>query len=111
MRIKEDIKKRRQDFLLLCKEHKVKFMYAFGSSTKQFFDETHSDIDLIVEIESNDPLDRGDLLIDLWDKLELFFGRKVDLLTESSIKNPFLKKEIDRTKKLIYDGEKEEIFN
>lgn len=111
MRIKNEILERLPDFVQLCKEHQVKFLYAFGSAINQSFDETYSDIDLIVEIESNDPLERGDLLIGLWDKLELFFGRKVDLLTESSIKNPFLKKEIDRTRKLIYDGEKEEIFS
>ena len=32
------------------------------------------------------------------------FNRKVDLLTDSSIRNPFLRKSIDTTKILIYDG-------
>ena len=35
---------------------------------------------------------------------------KVDLLTNASIKNPILRKSIDTTKTLIYDGKKQEIF-
>ena len=110
MRVKEEIKPRSEEFINLCKNHQVKFLYAFGSSTKQGFDETNSDIDFYVEVDASDPLTRGETLIDLWDKLELFFGRKVDLLTESSLKNPYLKANIDRSKVLIYDGKRKEIF-
>ncbi|WP_232835167.1 nucleotidyltransferase family protein, partial [Pleomorphovibrio marinus] len=110
MRVKEEIKSRTEEFLGLCKNHKVTFLYAFGSSTNQAFDETKSDIDLLVEVDAIDPMVRGETLIDLWDKLELFFGRKVDLLTESSLKNPYLRANIDQSKILIYDGKREEVF-
>ncbi|WP_114751370.1 nucleotidyltransferase family protein [Pleomorphovibrio marinus] len=110
MRVKEEIKPRSEEFMSLCKNHQVKFLYAFGSSTIQGFDETNSDIDFYVEVDATDPLTRGETLIDLWDKLELFFGRKVDLLTGSSLKNPYLKANIDRSKVLIYDGKRKEIF-
>jgi predicted nucleotidyltransferase len=82
----------------------VKYLYAFGSSTNERFDPKSSDIDLLVEIDSSDPLDRGEKLLSLWDLFENFFNRKVDLLTESSIRNPYLKKSIESTKILIYDG-------
>ena len=85
-------------------------MYAFGSAVTNNFDPEKSDIDLVVEIKEPDPLERGELLISLWDKLEIFFDRKVDLLTEKSIKNPFLKKSIDETKILIYDGSKGKVL-
>ena len=104
MKIKEDIKLKAKDFGDLCKSHKVKYLYAFGSSTTDSFDSRTSDIDLVVEIDSSDPLERGEKLIDLWDKFENFFDRKVDLLTDSSIKNPILRSSIERTKILIYDG-------
>ncbi len=110
MKIKEDIKAKLKDFVALCKSHKVKTLYAFGSSTRDDFDITRSDIDLIVEIDENDPIERGEKLIDLWDKFESFFNRKVDLLTESSIKNPVLKKNVDSTKILIYDGAGSKVF-
>jgi len=67
-------------------------MYAFGSATNDTFDEQSSDIDLVVELNESDPVERGEKLLSLWDKLELIFNRKVDLITETSIHNPYLKK-------------------
>ena len=84
-------------------------MYAFGSSTNDKFDEITSDFDLLVELENKDPIKRGENLIDLWDKLEKIFQRKVDLLTSSSIKNPILRKSIDSSKILIYDGKERKV--
>jgi predicted nucleotidyltransferase len=45
----------------------------------------------------------------LWDKFESFFQRKVDLLTYSSIRNPILRKSIDSSKTLIYDGKEHKV--
>lgn len=109
MNLKEMIKSKADDFLTLCKLHNVKTLYAFGSSITDRFDENSSDIDLLIEIKSEDPIKRGDDLLNIWDKLELFFQRKVDLLTNLSIKNPILKKNIESTKILIYDGQMHKI--
>ena len=49
-------------------------------------------------------------MLDLWDKLEVFFGRKVDLLTLRSVKNPMLREEIERTKVLVYDGSQAQVL-
>lgn len=92
------------DLVKICEQHEVESLYAFGSSVTNRFDDNKSDIDLVVEIKSTDPLQRGELLISLWDKLEAYFQKKVDLLTDNSIKNPFLKKNIESTKVLIYGG-------
>ena len=51
------------------------------------------------------PLDRGETLINLWDALEKLFARKVDLLTDQPIKNPYLRANVARTKQLICDRE------
>ncbi len=110
MIIRDEISRRRDDFVVLCIDHKVKYLYAFGSSIKEEFDTEKSDIDLLVEIDSKDPIDRGEKLLSLWDLFEVFFNRKVDLLTDSSIRNPFLKKNIDSTKVLIYDGSGQKVL-
>ena len=110
MVIKDEILKRKTDFSILCKNHKVRYLYAFGSSTTDKFNEISSDIDLLVEVDVSDPIERGEQLLSLWDTFELFFQRKVDLLTESSIRNPYLRKNIDSTKVLIYDGKGSKIF-
>lgn len=104
------IREKHTDFVDLCRSHRVDKIYAFGSSITDHFDENKSDIDLVVRIEIDDPADRGEALLSLWDKLEALFQRKVDLLTEDSIRNPYLKSNINRTKKLIYDGEGEKVF-
>jgi len=98
-----------KEFINLCKAHKVKELYAFGSVVNGNFT-NESDIDLLVEIDEPDPLERGQLLLALWDQLENYFNRKVDLLTSNSLKNPYLKKSINSTRKLVYDGSKEKIL-
>lgn len=109
MNLKESINHKMADFLSLCKAHNVKNLYAFGSSITDEFNENSSDIDLLIEIDNDDPIERGENLMNIWDKFEHFFQRKVDLLTNTSIKNPMLKKSIDSTKILIYDGKEHKI--
>ena len=75
MVINELIKNRESDFKLLCRNHTVKYLYAFGSSVTNKFDFEKSDIDLIVEIEEPDPIAKGEKLISFWDKLEEFFKK------------------------------------
>jgi predicted nucleotidyltransferase len=103
------IKDKYADFVDLCHSHRVDKIYAFGSSITDHFNPNTSDIDLVVKVDIEDPADRGDALLSLWDKLETLFKRKVDLLTDESIKNPYLRANIDRTKKLIYDREGEQV--
>lgn len=109
MNLKDSIRTKSKDFTTLCRLYNVKNLYAFGSATTDRFDENTSDIDLLIEIDEIDPLERGEKLLAIWDKLEEFFQRKVDLLTQTSVKNPVLKKNIDATKVLIYDGKKQEV--
>jgi len=103
MNLKDTIQVRPDEFISLCKSHDVKSVYAFGSSVTDNFKEDTSDIDLLVELNTEDPIQRGQNLLDLWDKLEAYFQRKVDLLTSSSIRNPILRKNIDSSKVLVYD--------
>lgn len=96
----------RDDFEALCKNHNVKQIYAFGSSVSEKFDSEKSDIDLLVEIDETDPIEKGEKILSLWDKLETFFKRKVDLLTNPNIRNPYLKQSVENSKVLIYDASK-----
>lgn len=70
MKVKESIRAKLIDFTTLCKLYNVKNLYAFGSATTDNFNEESSDIDLLIEIEENDPLERGEKLLAIWDKLE-----------------------------------------
>ena len=93
----------------LCKKHGVKRLYFFGSALSNRFDEASSDVDVLVEMLPMPPLRRGENLTALWLEMEKLFGKKVDLLTPQSLRNPYLKQEIERTKHLVYDQQGEEI--
>jgi len=109
MNLKDSINVKPKEFITLCENHDVKTLYAFGSSINNNFKEESSDIDLLIELNTEDPIKRGENLISLWDKFETFFQRKVDLLTNSSLRNPILKKSIDSSKILIYDGKEHKV--
>ena len=109
MNLKEAISNNRSDFISLCRDHEVKSLHAFGSATDGSFNEATSDIDLLVELQTQDPIARGENLMKLWEQMELFFKRKVDLLTNASIKNPVLRESINASKILIYDGKEQKV--
>ena len=95
----------------ICKDNQaIKKLYVFGSALTPRFNEETSDIDVLVETADMLPEEKGEKLMNLWDELELLFNRKIDLLTENSLRNPFLKKEIEQTRKLIYDGQSRKIL-
>ena len=85
----------------LCQVNKVKSLFAFGSVTREDFS-NDSDIDLLVDFNENDPLKYSDLYFDLKEKLENLLCRKIDLLEDRAIKNPFFRKELEKTKVKIY---------
>jgi len=101
----------RTGILRLCENSKVvNKLYLFGSALTPRFDVASSDIDVLVETANLLPEEKGEQLIALWDDLETLFDRKVDLLTDTSLCNPFLKEEVEQTKKLIYDGQSKQVF-
>ena len=94
----------------LCQIYRVEKLFVFGSIVNGKFDLQTSDIDLMVELEPMPPLEKGRILLDFWTDLENLFGRKVDLLTDQPIKNPFLKQSIEQTKQLVYERESQKTF-
>lgn len=87
--------------IALCKRHKVKKLFAFGSVLTNRFNE-QSDIDLVVDFDKSKVDDYFSNFFDLKYALESLFKRDVDLLEEQAIHNPYLKENIDATKILIY---------
>ena len=110
MKITNEILKRNSEIEVLCLNSGVKYLYVFGSAVTGKFNKKTSDFDFVVEIDDPDPVEKGVKLLSFWDQLENLFQRKVDLLTESSIKNPYLRKSMNSTKVLIYDGTREKIL-
>ena len=85
----------------LCEINKVRSLFVFGSAITDKFN-SDSDIDLVVEIDENDPISYSDKYFNLKFQLEDLLKRHIDLLEQKAIRNRFLKSEIDRTKVQIY---------
>jgi len=85
----------------LCQQYAVKTMYAFGSVCTEEFDQA-SDIDLLIAFQDISIEEYTDNYFELHYKLQDLFQREIDLLTESSLSNPFFIKRIEEKKQLLY---------
>ena len=85
----------------LCRQNSVKTLYAFGSVLSDRFT-ADSDIDLIIDIDSNDPIDYSEKYFNVSFGLQDLIKRPIDLLEEKTIRNKYLRAELDKTKTLIY---------
>ena len=85
----------------LCQQNKVKSLFVFGSVLTNKFNE-NSDIDMIVDIDSNDPFEYADNYFNLKFAIQDLLKRPIDLLENKAIKNPYIRSNIDNSKDLIY---------
>jgi len=85
----------------LCSAHDVKSLFAFGSIVSGRLT-PESDIDLVVDISTEDPFDYSENYFSIKFQLEDMLHRPIDLLENKAIKNAFFKKQIDNTKVLVY---------
>ena len=91
-----------QDVLsILCRQYKVKTLYAFGSVLSERFG-NESDVDLIVAFNEIPVEEYADNYFDFKFSLQDIFNRPIDLLEEQAIKNPYFQKNINRSKQMIY---------
>ena len=96
-----EIDKHTSDIQRLCAQHKVKKLYAFGSALTPHFTKD-SDIDFIVDFEPLDVSHYADNYFNLKFALEDVFKRRIDLLEEKNIKNPFFLQAIENQRQLLY---------
>jgi predicted nucleotidyltransferase len=60
------------EFQAMCQKHNVLKLFAFGSAITDRFDAQNSDIDLLVEIDEKDPIERGKIDVALGYVREFF---------------------------------------
>lgn len=78
-------------------------LFVFGSAVNQSFKQD-SDIDFLVSFQKIKLEDYADNYFDFKFSLEDLFNREIDLLEEQALKNPFLLKSINTSKKLVYES-------
>jgi uncharacterized protein len=92
------IKSRRAELERICRRWGVRRFELFGSAARNDFTPT-SDLDFLVEFDSAASLEG---YLGLRDELEALFGRSVDLVMPTAIRNPYIRAAIERDRQLVY---------
>lgn len=92
---------KRDEIAALCRRLAVHRLDVFGSATSEEFDVEHSDVDVLVEFQT-DVVGGLGRYFDLKDGLELILGRPVDVLSARSIRNPYFEAEVRATRERLY---------
>ena len=74
----------------------------FGSAATGRFDPERSDLDFLVEFEPMPAPIYSAAYFDLREALEALFGRRIDLVTEPALKNPYLRQQIEAEKRTLF---------
>jgi len=90
------------DLIRLCHEFAVRRLEVFGSASGGEFDPACSDLDFLVEFEPLDPGPYATAFFGFKEALELLFGRRVDLVVSSAVRNPYFRESIEQSKALLY---------
>jgi len=93
---------RRDEIEALCRTLGVYRLDLFGSATGDSFDVDTSDVGVLVEFATPRGFDYFDAYFRLREGLEVILGRRVDVVVESSIRNPYFRQGVMATKELLY---------
>ncbi|HSC55893.1 MAG TPA: nucleotidyltransferase domain-containing protein [Nitrospira sp.] len=96
------IEENRPEFERICRLRHVHQIELFGSALRDDFDPKHSDLDFLVTFEALAPGQHADAYFGLLEDLEDLFGRPVDLVVASAIKNPYFRQAVESSKMLVY---------
>ena len=87
----------------LCGRFCVKRLDVFGSAvSEKLFDQSRSDLDFLVEIESMEPVAHAKSYFGLLAELQDMFPCEIDLLEIRAVKNPYLLKSIEAARSQVY---------
>ncbi|EME57721.1 nucleotidyltransferase family protein [Amycolatopsis decaplanina] len=98
----ESIELRKREIEELCRTHSVRRLDLFGSAVDDRFDLVSSDVDVLVEFDAGPGFDYFGTYFDLKEGLERVLGRPVDLVSVTSIRNPYFKQQVLETRELLY---------
>lgn len=84
----------------LCRRWKISQLGVIGSVLRPDF-RVDSDVDVVVTFQPDSTWDLFDV-VRLRDELAEMFGRPVDVIEESAVRNPYMLESIRRTKRVLY---------
>lgn len=91
----------------ICKTFGVQKMFVFGSAARGEDFDAESDIDLLYKLNPEvraRPVEEQPDFFEMLFSLEELFGRKVDLIDLTRVKNPYLIQGINQCKLKLYEA-------
>lgn len=93
---------KRTEIARLCREYGVSRLEVFGSAANGDFDTERSDYDFIARFGPRSDLSAARRFVGLSEALEQLLGRKVHMMTDRVIENPYLRAAVDASRTLFY---------
>jgi predicted nucleotidyltransferase len=101
--IQQQLQANRQALETICQRLDVRRLRVFGSAVGDSFIAKSSDLDLIVDFYNDSAAGIADRFLTLAEELESLFQRRVDLLTERSVRNPIFRASIEEAGQTVYE--------
>jgi hypothetical protein len=98
----ELVESRRAEIEALCRKLRVRRLDVFGSAVSESFDDESSDVDVLVEFETSPEFDYFGSYFALKEGLEGILERPVDVVNAPSIRNPYFREQVMRTRETVY---------
>lgn len=86
----------------LCRKYSVVRLYVFGSVLRDDYRLGESDIDLLVEFAPIGGHAKMHAYFGMLDELQALLGTKVDLVMTGAVRNDYIAREIESTKRMLY---------
>ncbi|HMC28571.1 MAG TPA: nucleotidyltransferase domain-containing protein [Verrucomicrobiae bacterium] len=96
------IEEHKNSVVELCRKFLVRRLDLFGSAATGKFSAQKSDLDFLVSFRTEDPREYKRCYFALAEALEKLFDRRVDLVTERSVRNPYFREVIEQTRQPLY---------
>jgi predicted nucleotidyltransferase len=98
-----EIEKHRDEIIAICEEFEVRRFYLFGSATSKDYDPERSDLDfLVIYPDDYDYGPFGARYLEMKERLEHLFQRRVDLVMGRNLRNPVFIDSVRATRRLLY---------
>ena len=98
------VEERADELRRLCLTHGVRRLDLFGSASTGLYDGDESDLDFLVEFQPAALGTYADAYFGLLEALGRLFGRPVDLVVESAIKNPYFRRSVEQTRTPVLEA-------
>jgi predicted nucleotidyltransferase len=86
----------------LCRKYGVVRLHVFGSALREDFRPGESDVDLLVEFGPIGGHAKAHAFFDMLDDLQALLGVRVDLVMAGAVRNRYIARDIERTKRTLY---------